>query len=151
MFNRYLSKVTGFQSTYVVVFIVQWFDWLWLWWLTPLSTIFQLYRGDQFYCWKKSEYPDKTTDLPQVKSLTVTNFITFCCIEYTSSDRNSISQRYSLFYWYWWNPSTPPPPSPFNLFFHSLFGASYKFVISYIWTVQSGLNHVYRSRTHLII
>ena len=32
------------------------------------------------------------------KSLTVTNFITFCCIEYTSSDRNSISQRYSLFY-----------------------------------------------------
>ena len=34
--------------------------------LTPLSTIFQLYRGSQFYGWRKPEYPLKTTDLPQV-------------------------------------------------------------------------------------
>ena len=32
----------------------------------PLSTIFQLYRGSQFYSWRKPEDPEKTTDLLQV-------------------------------------------------------------------------------------
>ena len=44
-----------------------------LWWerpyrvkcLMPLSTIFQLYRVEQFY-WRNLEYLEKTTDLPQV-------------------------------------------------------------------------------------
>ena len=38
----------------------------WLWCLASPSTIYHLYRGDHFYWWREPEYPEKTTDLPQV-------------------------------------------------------------------------------------
>ena len=53
------------------------------------NTIFELYRGGQYYWWRQPEYPEKTTDQSQ---FTDKVYHIMCCIEYTSPERDSNSQ-----------------------------------------------------------
>jgi len=40
-----------------------------VWCFNATSAIFQLYRGSQFYWWRKPEYTEKTTDYLQVTDI----------------------------------------------------------------------------------
>ena len=65
VFNRYnVSQRIIFND--VLYFIMAFTIGFSLWCLTPLSIIFQLYCGRQFYWWKTPDYPEKTGDLPQI-------------------------------------------------------------------------------------
>jgi hypothetical protein len=71
-----------------------------LWWLTPLSTICQLYRGCQFYWRRKPEYPEKTINLSQV-----TDKLYLLCRTHECHliRRSSCLILFFYCYWIWWN------------------------------------------------
>jgi hypothetical protein len=73
-FNK-ISRLTFYSYIYIYIYIdliisvnkeVE-LSLIFVWWcLMPLSAIFQLYRGGQFYWRRKPEVPEKTIDLSQV-------------------------------------------------------------------------------------
>ena len=81
---------------------------LWLWCLTPLSTILQLYRGGQFYWWRKPEYKEKTNDLSEIRQTLSHNMLSSTPRLSEIRTHNVIGDMHWLHskpnYHIWWRP-----------------------------------------------